>query len=227
MSEIVIGGRAVPALYVGVVVALLGLGYAGYTGFMAEESLSARNDALTAKENGIVEKEGQAKELAERTKQIDTIKAEIQDLEHAVTLLREKIPSEAQVPVLHYHIERMAKSSQGTMNSYQPGALRGFGQADGAAGGAPDAKPAGAPGTQDIMELPVTIQCTATYPEVIKFLGSVSNYERKLSVSNLKISPGAGGEVAKTGKEAIVFKNALNVEFTLAAYILKAGGAQP
>jgi Tfp pilus assembly protein PilO len=188
----------------------------------------AKNDALVAQEAAVVEKQAQADELRERTKQIDTIKAEITALERSIALLKQKIPGEAQVPVLLFDIERMAKGSQGTMNSFQPGALRAFG-ADGAnAATDPNAAKTGA-NTNDIMELPVTIQATATYPEIIKFLSQVSNYERKLNVGNLKLTPGkaGGGEGgSESGKNSIVFKNTLNVEFTLSAYILKQGGAQ-
>lgn len=228
MSEIIIGGKPVPALYVGIGLPVLALLYVGYVGFMAEENLMAKNDALVAQEAAVVEKQAQADELRERTKQIDTIKAEITALERSIALLKQKIPGEAQVPVLLFDIERMAKGSQGTMNSFQPGALRAFG-ADGVnAATDPNATKTGA-NTNDIMELPVTIQATATYPEIIKFLSQVSNYERKLNVGNLKLSPGkaVGGEGGgEAGKNSIVFKNTLNVEFTLSAYILKQGGAQ-
>lgn len=231
MSEIVIAGRPIPALWIGAALPVLALAYVGYVWFGAEENISAKIDAVTKQEESVVEKESQAKELAERTKQIDTIKREIQDLEHAVTLMKSKIPPEAQVPVLLYDIERMAKASQGVMNSFQPGQLRGFGAGDAPAGqSAADAAKNAPAGTQDIMELPVTIQCTATYPEVIKFLGQVGNYERKLNVSNLKLSPGTGGGgegASGSGKNSISFKNTLSVEFTLSAYILKSGGAQP
>jgi Tfp pilus assembly protein PilO len=227
MSEIIIGGKPVPALYVAIGLPVLALLYVAYVGFMAEENLMAKNDALVAQEAAVVEKQGQADELRERTKQIDTIKAEITALERSIALLKQKIPGEAQVPVLLFDIERMAKGSQGTMNSFQPGALRAFGSGDGAnAATDPNATKAN---TNDIMELPVTIQATATYPEIIKFLSQVSNYERKLNVGNLKLTPGkaGGGEGGSdTGKNSIVFKNTLNVEFTLSAYILKQGGAQ-
>jgi Tfp pilus assembly protein PilO len=225
MSTITLGGREVPALYVGIALPVLSLLYLGYVGFVAEESLSARNDALVAQEASVAEKQGQADELRQRTKQIDGIKAEITALERSISLLKEKIPSEAQVPVLLYDIERMAKSSQGAMNSFQPGQLRAFGSDPNAP--AAEAKPGA--NTNDIMELPVTIQATATYPEIIKFLSQVSNYERKLNVGNLKLTPGSGKSegTGDSGKNSIVFKNALNVEFTLSAYILKQGGAQP
>ena len=187
----------------------------------------AKNDAIVSQEASLVEKQGQADELRERTKQIDTVKAEIAALERSIALLKQKIPSEAQVPVLLYDIERMAKGSQGIMNSFQPGQLRQFGAADPNAPVDPNAKPmAGG----DIMELPVTIQATATYPEIIKFLSQVSNYERKLNVGNLKLTPnlkGGSEGPGETGKNSIVFKNQLSVEFTVSAYILKQGGGQP
>lgn len=227
MSEIIIGGRPVPALYIGIGLPVLALLYVGYVGFMAEENLMAKNDALVAQEASLVEKQGQADELRQRTKQIDTVKAEITALERSISLLKQKIPGEAQVPVLLFDIERMAKGSQGTMNSFQPGTLRAFGSDGTNAATDPNASQAN---TSDIMELPVTIQATATYPEIIKFLSQVSNYERKLNVGNLKLSPGstAGGDGGgQAGKNSIVFKNMLNVEFTLSAYILKQGGAQP
>jgi Tfp pilus assembly protein PilO len=229
MSEIVIAGRPIPALWIGAALPVLALLYVGYVGFMAEENINAKIEAANAQETSVAEKQDQAQQLATRTKEIDKVKREIQDLERAVTLLKNKIPSEAQVPVLLYDIERMARASQGEMNSFQPGQLRGFGQGDQPAGQPADTKNAPA-GTQDIMELPVTIQCTATYPEVIKFLSQVSNYERKLNVSNIKVAPGksqSGAGQPGSGKEAIGFKNTLSVEFTVSAYILKAGGAQP
>lgn len=226
MSEIIIGGRPVPALYIGIALPVLALAYVGFVGFLAEENLMAKNDALVAQEAAVVEKQAQADELRERTKQIDTIKAEITALERSIALLKQKIPGEAQVPVLLFDIERMAKGSQGTMNSFQPGALRAFGSDGANAATDPNAAKAN---TNDIMELPVTIQATATYPEIIKFLSQVSNYERKLNVGNLKLTPGKGGGGeggSESGKNSIVFKNTLNVEFTLSAYILKQGGAQ-
>lgn len=226
MSEIIIGGKPVPALYVGIGLPVLALLYVGYVGFMAEENLMAKNDALVAQEAAVVEKQAQADELRERTKQIDTVKAEITALERSIALLKQKIPGEAQVPVLLFDIERMAKGSQGTMNSFQPGALRAFGSDGANAASDPNATKAN---TNDIMELPVTIQATATYPEIIKFLSQVSNYERKLNVGNLKLTPGKGGGGeggGEAGKNSIVFKNTLNVEFTVSAYILKQGGAQ-
>jgi Tfp pilus assembly protein PilO len=228
MSEIIIGGKPIPALYIGIGLPVLALLYVGYVGFMAEENLMAKNDALVAQEAGVIEKQAQADELRERTKQIDTIKAEITALERSIALLKQKIPGEAQVPVLLFDIERMAKGSQGTMSSFQPGALRAFGSEGDNAATDPNATKSSA-NTNDIMELPVTIQATATYPEIIKFLSQVSNYERKLNVGNLKLSPGKalGGEGgSESGKNSIVFKNTLSVEFTLSAYILKQGGAQ-
>ena len=224
MSTILIGGREIPALYLAIGIPALGGFFAFYSWFMAEESVASKFEALEAQRAGVEEKRAQAQELRQRTKQIDEIKAEIQALQKSITLLKQKIPSEAQVPVLLYDIERMAKASQGHMKSFQPGQLRAFGSGDSSRSSDPEAT-----ANADILELPVTIQANASYPEVIKFLSQVSDYERKLNVSNLKLSPsgglseGGGG----SGKESIVFKNALNVEFTLSAYILKAGGAQP
>jgi Tfp pilus assembly protein PilO len=280
MATINIGGQEIPAIAIAVALPVLAALYvadAAYFGFVSGETLMAAQDAIVQKEAGVEEKHHQAQELKERTKQIDAIKAETAALEKSITLLKSKIPSEAQVPVLLYDIERMAKAAEGNLRSFEPGQMKPYGSGPGAApipapppppapkpkpaakpaadkgegdggaeGGAGDAEGGGGakpaakapppppppprPATADILEMPVTIHAEATYPQVIKFLDQLSTYERKLNVSNLQLTPAAGGSSgggAADSKQAAVFKNTLGVEFTVSAYVLKKSGGQP
>jgi Tfp pilus assembly protein PilO len=276
MASITIAGREIPAFAITAVLATIGILYAAdasYFGYVVtSEPISTTLDKVAAQEAGVEDKKRQAQELKARTKEIDTIKAETNALEKSITLLKQKIPSEAQVPVLLYDIERMAKASDGNLKSFEPGELKPYGSAPGSApiptpppaptpappkakpvekeggggaeagaapatgapaGGAP-AAPAAAPAparpaTADILELPVTVHAEATYPQVIKFLDQLGTYERKLNVSNLQLSPLGGASVTSSdpNKQSIVFKNMLNVEFTLTAYVLRKSGGQP
>lgn len=83
----------------------------------------------------------------------------------------------------------------------------------------------------DIMELPVNIHAEATYPQIIKLLDQLSNYERKLNVSNIQLAPLGNSQTMQPPqdptKPANVFKNTLDVTFTLTAYVLKKAGGQP
>jgi Tfp pilus assembly protein PilO len=276
MASINIAGREIPAFAITAVLAVLGIAYAAdasYFGYVVtSETISAALDKVAAQEAGIEDKKRQAQELKARTKEIDTIKAETVALDKSITLLKAKIPGEAQVPVLLYDIERMAKASDGNLKSFEPGELKPYGSAPGSApvptpppaptpappkpkpvekeggggaegaaapasgapaGGAPAPAPVAAaparPATADIMELPVTVHAEATYPQVIKFLDQLGTYERKLNVSNLQLTPlgGASASASDPNKQAIVFKNMLNVEFTLTAYVLRKSGGQP
>jgi Tfp pilus assembly protein PilO len=228
MANLEIGGQSIPAAYVGIALPVLAGLYVAYGAFMAEDALMARNDAITAKEASVEQKRQEAAELKTRTKEVDQIKAETEALEKSITLLKEKIPSDAQVPVLLYDLERMAKKAEIKLSSFAPSELRGFTGPGGKDGAAKDAGTGAA--TADIQELPVAIHAEATYPETIRFLEQLNGYERKLAVSNLSLQPGnssqAGGSAAEAGKNT-VFKNTLTIDFTLLAYVLKTGGAQP
>lgn len=217
MATIRIANRDIPALWIGLGLPVLAGLYTTYAVAFADDNLMSRNDAVTAKQAAIQQKRNEATELKQRTKQVDQIKRETEALEESIRLLKQKIPSDAEVSTLLFDIERLAKSSQGTLNSFAPGALRAFSGAG-----------ANAAATGDIQELPVTIQASATYPEVIKFLQELNAYERKLNVSNLSLAPAGSGASAQgsgeAGKNNPVFKNTLNVEFTLLAYVLKQGG---
>jgi Tfp pilus assembly protein PilO len=228
-AEINVGGQSIPAIYVAIALPVIALLYVGYAGFMAgDDAIMTKNDAITAQEADVDKKRGDAEELKRKAKEIDKINEEKDELQKSITLLKQQIPAEAQVPVLLFDIERMAKASQGTLNSFEPGNLRAFsaGGDTGAPGAA--AKPAGGAATDDIQELPVTIKATATYPEVIKFIDQLSAYERKLNISNLALTPAAQAGVisSQNGNTAPVFKNTLNVEFTLLAYVLKDNAPQ-
>ncbi len=162
----------------------------------------------------------QADELKRKAKDYDKVKADIADLEKSITLLKSRIPSEAQVPILLYDIEQMANASQGTLESFQPGELRSFGS--GGAGGAPAAQPAA--GTMsDILEMPVTIKAGATYPQLIKLMDQRSTCGCRLSIGGLCLAPPPQTGVSSDPTKAISFKNTLSVEFTMSAYVLKTG----
>lgn len=214
--ELQISGRPVKVLWIVVALPILALLYAGYAGFLSgDDSISARNDTITSEEQDLDKKRAERDDLARQAKDIVQIQQQNDDLKKSILLLKQQIPSEAQVPVLLFDLVRMVKDSQGTLNSFEPGKLRDFS--------------GGGSATQGIQELPVTIHASATYPEVIKFLDSLNAYERKLSVSDLSLSPAGNAGVASSnsGNSAPVFQNTLNVEFTLLAYVLKEGGTSP
>lgn len=217
--EIQVGGQSIPAVYVAIALPVLALMYLGYSLYMTEDppSIMSRIETLDAREAGLETKRQEAEDLRRRTKDIDTVKAEIAALEKSITLLKQQIPGDAQVSSLLFDIERMTKASQGALFSFAPGQLRAF-TGEGSGGSA----------TMDIQELPVSIKATATYPEVINFLAQLNQYERKLNISNLSLTPtgeSKGGNTGDPGTMSLGFKNTLSVEFTLLAYVLKTNGA--
>lgn len=248
MATVNIGGRDIPAAALAAVLPLLGLLYVGEVGYLGmalvEETTMAKYDARIAKDTELEGKAQEVVELQQQTKMMEAVKAETEALEKSIELLRSKIPSEAQIPVLLYDIERMAVASQGELNSFAPGELRSFGGGAAAPAPAPTPPPpprpgaspapagggeeggAGAASMTDILELPVTISAGATYPQVIKLLDQLATYERKLNVTNLTLSPNlVQRPTGADAKEPFVFKNALKVEFTLSAYVLRRAGA--
>ena len=215
--ELQLSGRPIKVLWIVVALPILAILYTGYTWFLAGDgSVSAHMDTIASEQQDNDHKQGERDDLARQAKDIVQIQQQTDDLKKSILLLKQQIPNEAQIPVLLYDLERMVKDSDGTLNSFQPGKLRAFSGGGGAA-------------TQDIQELPVTIHASATYPEVIKFLDALNAYERKLSVSDLTLSPAGSAGVARSdsGNSAPVFQNTLNVEFTLLAYVLKEGGTSP
>lgn len=211
MSTINIGGQEIPVIAIAAglpALAALYVADTAYFGFTVEQSLMAKYDGIQEAIAKVEEKRGQAEELKARTKEIDKVKARIAELEKGITLLRAKIPGEAQVPVLLYDIERIAKKSHGDLANFQPAELKPF---------------AGDP-TGDIQELPVSISASATFPQVITFMEQLNQYERKLSVSNLSLTPAGNKLDPKVGG---VYQNTLNLQFTLNAYVLKGKGDTP
>lgn len=211
MSTINIGGQEIPTIAIAAGLPALAALYvfdSAYMGMTVETSLMAKYDAIQAQIEGVETKRGQAEELKARTKEIDKVKARIAELEKGITLLRAKIPGEAQVPVLLYDIERIAKSAHGDLSIFQPADLKSF---------------AGDP-TGDIQELPVTVAASATFPQIITFMEKLNQYERKLSVSNLSLTPSGTKMDPKLGG---IYQNTLNLQFTLNAYVLKGKGDTP
>jgi len=209
MSTITIGGNEVPAKGVAAAIVGLALAYVAYDTFLSEDSLMGRYDALQAQEQGIEEKRNTAQQLKQQTREIDKVKAEILDVEKAIAVLRSKIPVEAQLPVLLYDIERMARASRGGLESFQPEALASF-----------KGDPSG-----EIQELPISIKANGTFSQVLQFLEAINLYERKLSVSNLTLKPlQASPSVGGSGAD---FRNNLAMEFKLNAYILRSKGGTP
>lgn len=221
-TTITISGQEIPAIYIAIALPVLALGYTIMQLYMGDVPLMGRLEQLEGREAGLAGMEAEAQELKRQASAVDETKEEIAKREEQITLLKQQIPSDAQVSVLLFDIERMTKQSQGSLFSFTPGNLRAFGS-DGEGRGGGDSA------TSDIQELPVTIKATATYPEVIDFLGLLNNYERKLNISNLTLTPSGKAGVQQPGEDGktLGFKNTLNVEFTLLAYVLKSNGAQP
>ena len=210
MSTINIGGQEIPVLAIAIGLPVIAACFVAYDGYFAEESVMTQYDAIQAKIEEVEGKKREAEELKQRTKEIDKVKGEIAEIEKNITLLRSKIPGEAQVPVLLYDIERITKGVQGDLATFTPGELRTFsGDSSG-----------------DIQEMPVTIAASATFPQVIQFMDRLSSYERKLSVSNISLQPAPTNTAGKNG-EAGMYKNTLNLQFTLNAYVLKGKGDTP
>ncbi|MDB5096095.1 MAG: hypothetical protein JWM80_516, partial [Cyanobacteria bacterium RYN_339] len=136
MATINIGGQEIPAIAIAIALPVLAALYvadASYFGFITSETLMATQDKIIQQEAGVEEKHHQAAELKERTKQIDAIKAETAALQKSIDLLTQKIPGEAQVPVLLFDIERMAKAAEGNLKSFEPGELKPYGSSPGSA----------------------------------------------------------------------------------------------
>ncbi len=211
MSTINIGGQEIPAIAIAAglpAIAALYVFESSYMGLAVEQTLMAKYEGIQTQIEAVEAKRGQAEELKARTKEIDKVKARIAELSKGITLLRAKIPSEAQVPVLLYDIERIAKSAHGDLSTFQPAELKPF-----------SGDPSG-----DIQELPVTVSASATFPQVITFMEKLNQYERKLSVSNLSLTPVGSKLDPKLGG---VYQNTLTLQFTLNAYVLKSKGDTP
>jgi Tfp pilus assembly protein PilO len=239
MSTITIANRDIPVLYLAIAMPVLVSLYVGYTAFMADGGLMSHYNVIVAKEAEVDSKRGQAAELRRRTQQIDVIKHEVETLQQSITLLKSKIPPDAHVGVLLYDLERLAKASKTSMDSFTPGDLGPFSGLAGlsqtpvaaptpAASTAPSKPGADTvtlePVTVNISELPIKVEATSTFPQLIKFLDEINSYERKLNVSNLSLAP-AGGAGAPAGGAG--FSNALKVSFTIKAYVLKTSGGTP
>ncbi|MEB3329269.1 MAG: type 4a pilus biogenesis protein PilO [Candidatus Sericytochromatia bacterium] len=209
MSTITIGGNELPANGVAAAIVGVALLYLGYDAYLAEDSLMSRYDAIVAQEQAIEEKRSTALQLKQQTREIDKVKSEIIEVEKSIAVLRSKIPVEAQLPVLLYDIERMARTSRGDLESFQPEALTTF-----------KGDPSG-----EIQELPITIKASGTFPEVLRFLEALNLYERKLSVSNLSLKPTQSGPSTVSG--GTDYRNNLAMEFKLNAYILRSKGGTP
>ena len=65
------------------------------------------------------------------------------------------------------------------------------------------------------------MSASATFPQVITFMEKLNQYERKLSVSNLSLTPSAVKPDPKAGG---MYQNTLTLQFTLNAYVLKGKG---
>jgi type IV pilus assembly protein PilO len=209
MSTINIGGQEVPVMAIAVGLPVIAACWLAYDGYFAEESLQVKYDSIQTAIAEVDNKRQQAEELKQRTKEIDKVKAEIAELEKGITLLRSKIPSEAQVPVLLYDIEKITKSSQGDLATFQPGELRNF----------------SGDNSGDIQELPVNITASATFPQIIAFMDKLNSYERKLSVSNISLAPTGTKPDLKSANP--IYANTLNMTFTLNAYVLRGKGVTP
>lgn len=228
MAEIIIAGRPIPAMYIAIGLPVLAVLYLALN-VTGEEGMMARIASIQAIEEGLEAKRAESEELRRRTREIDTMKQETEAIERSITLLKAKIPGDAQVPVLLYDVERMAKASHAGLQGFQPEALRAFSGTQANAAQPPDPNAPADPAFAGIHELPVKVQAKATYPELIRFLDQLGAYERKLNVSNmsLALANGERGGGVLDGKDPLVFKNKLSVEFTLSAYMLKRGGATP
>lgn len=233
MAEIRIGERVIPALYAAIGLPVFGALVAAYF-FTCEGGVLPRNDEITAREAGLVDKRAEVEQLKIKVRRIDAVRTEMEETEKRIALLKTKIPEDAKVPVLLYDLERLAKSAKSGISSFEPGQFKQF--AAGNAVAAPDAAAvaaaAGTPGTAaapavpavgDVWELPIKIQAEATYPDLIAFFDKLNAYERKLAVSELSLDP-TGAAPAGGPAAAGVFKNRLKIGFTLSAYVLKAGG---
>ncbi|MEB3284590.1 MAG: type 4a pilus biogenesis protein PilO [Candidatus Sericytochromatia bacterium] len=208
MKTVNIGGNEIPVGAVAAVLPVLAVLYVLNDAFLTEDNLMGRYDAAVEQENRIAEKLASAAELKQRSRDIDKVKADIVDVESGIRVLRSKIPVEAQLPVLLFDVEKMARLSRGALESFQPETAEIF-----------KGDPSG-----EIQELPIKVKAQATFPQILSFLNQVNAYERKLSIANLTVKPLNAGE-GKTGRR---FENKLTMEFRLNAYILRnRGGGTP
>jgi Tfp pilus assembly protein PilO len=132
------------------------------------------------------------------------VKADIVDIASGIRVLRSKIPVEAQLPVLLFDVEKMARLSRGGLESFQPETVEVF---------------KGDP-TGEIQELPIKVKAQATFPQILSFLNQINAYERKLSISNLTVRPLEANAKSMSGR----YENKLSMEFRLNAYILQNKG---
>ncbi len=188
MSTLNIGGNEVPTIAVALAMPAFAALYVAWAGYFSESSLVARRDAAIAMEAEVEEKKGQVQNLMERAKQFDVIKAEIAGYQKRITLLRSRIPAEAQIAVLLYDIERMAKASGSEVETFEPTEVRayaaptqGAAEGDAAAGGVTQS-------SGDIFEVPIKVSAFSTYPQLINFFNQINKYERKLTVSGVTIA---------------------------------------
>ena len=221
-AEVMIQGRPIKAIWIGAGLIVLSLCYTAYTVFFADDpsvGVMAHKAAIESEVDDLNKKQDEANQLKVKTKQVDQIKSEILALQQSVQLLRQKIPTDVRLPALLYDIEHMAKSSDNTLNSFEPGTLKPFSSTGAAQPGA---------STSDIQEMPIHITASATYTQVIKFLQQIAAYERKLNVKNLSLTPAGGGRgVSGDNSGNTAFSDTLNVDFTLSAYVLNGAAMAP
>ena len=208
MKTITVGGNEVPVAAVAAILPVLAVLYVLNDAFLADDSMSSRYDAALAKEGDIETKRAQSLSLKQSSRNIDKVKADIVDVESGIRVLRSKIPVDAQLPVLLFDVEKMARLSRGGLESFQPEAIEVF---------------KGDP-TGEIQELPIKVKAQATFPQILSFLNQINAYERKLSISNLTVRLTEDADRSAGGR----YENKLSMEFRLNAYILQnKGGATP
>ncbi|MEB3195797.1 MAG: type 4a pilus biogenesis protein PilO [Candidatus Sericytochromatia bacterium] len=206
MSTVTIAGNEIPVNVLAGVLPALAMLYLANAAYFAEDSLMGRYDGVVAKENTIVEKRNSAQELKQRSREIDKVKADIVDIEKSIAILRSKIPVDAQLPVLLYDVERMARLTRGGLDSFQPEQMAAF-----------RGDPSG-----EIQEIPIAIKAKGTFSQVLQLLEQIHGYERKLSIGNLSLRPVNTSPVMSSR-----FQNTLAMEFKLSAYVLRNRGATP
>lgn len=207
MKTVNIGGNDIPVVALAAILPVLALLYVLNDAFLTDDNLMSRYDAAVEQEARIAEKKASALELKARSRDIDKVRADIVDVESGIRVLRSKIPVEAQLPVLLYDVEKMARLSRSTLESFQPEALDVF-----------KGDPSG-----EIQELPIKVKAQATFPQLLSLLNQVNAYERKLSITNLVVQPLESDK--SVGRR---YQNRLKLEFKLNAYILRnRGGATP
>jgi Tfp pilus assembly protein PilO len=221
MSTIRIANQDIPALYIAIALPAIALVYA-FMAFTGEGGIMPRNDELTTREAGLETKKQEVEQLKLKAARLPKLKEEVANLDAQITLLRAKIPGTAQVPVLLYDVERITKSSHNLLKTFKPKPLEAFSAISSAAGAGAAAAtpPAGAEAVAGIQQLPIDIHAEGAYPEIISMLDGIANYERKLNVTNLSLTPLNSGNLVEDKKGGLGYKNTLSLDFTLTAYVL-------